>query len=389
VKPGVLQDVAQLVVRRAGIRLAPSESGRLLRAISDEAHARGLSPEGLAAILDHDPVALQDLVERVTIHETSFFRDPGQFRALVEHVLPRVREPLTIWSAGCSNGQEPYSLAMTLAESSLGAWQILATDISAKAVERTRRARYGERELRGLDERRRDTYLRRRGDAWEIVPQLRERVEVSRHNLIADPPPFEPGACSIVFCRNVLIYMDRADVVAFLERLQRRIARDASLFLGFSESLWQVSDLFRLVRAGDAFLYERNDAPMRTTRASHPEGGTATIRAVTSPVTRPAPADPMPDTRGLLTAGEAAARDGDHAGAAAAFRRAAFLDPDDPMAHFQLGLALDALGDPRSARRAYASALRTLRDRGLESILGGYRTSDLTALLRDKLGRAS
>ncbi|MEO8293118.1 MAG: CheR family methyltransferase [Actinomycetota bacterium] len=387
-KPATLVDVAELVSRRTGIRLATSENGRLLRALSDEARARGLSPEALAALLDEDPRALQDLVERITVHETSFFRDPGQFRALTEHVLPRTREPLTVWSAGCSNGQEPYSLAMALAEAGLEAWRIIATDISAKAVARTRQGRYRERELRGLDERRRTAYLRRRGEVWEIAPQLRERVHASRHNLIVDPPPFEAGACSIVFCRNVLIYMDPTDVVRFLDRLHGSVARDATLFLGFSESLWQVSERFRLVRTGDAFLYQPNDAPSRGSPQRRAAGATRPHRATRSPIAQPA-LTPMPDRAELLAAGEAAARGADHASAASAFRSAAYLDPDDPIAHFQLGLALEALDDPRSARRAYASALRTVRDRKLEGVLGGYRVNDLTTLLRDKLGLPS
>ena len=148
-----LEDAGRLLSRRVGLRLDPAIRGRLARAVRDEALRAESDEAGYVARLDADPDLLQELLNRVTVQETSFFRDPGQFAALATYVLPGLRDaggPVRIWSAGCSNGQEPYSLAMTLAESGIGDWGIVASDISTKALGRTRRARYRERELRGL-----------------------------------------------------------------------------------------------------------------------------------------------------------------------------------------------------------------------------------------------
>src|SRR6185295_17963163 len=117
------------------------------------------------------------------------------------------------------------------------------------------RARYSDREIRGLSPDRRDRYLSRRDDEWVVVDELRDRVAVTRHNLVSDPPPLGRGACSIVFCRNVLIYLHRDEVTRFLERVHGHMASDGFLFLGFSESLWQISERFALQRIGDAFVY--------------------------------------------------------------------------------------------------------------------------------------
>ncbi|MEA3019184.1 MAG: chemotaxis protein methyltransferase CheR, partial [Actinomycetota bacterium] len=256
-----LDEAGRLLSRRVGLRLDPAIRGRLARAVRDEAIRCGDDESTYVARLETDPELLQHLLNRVTVQETSFFRDPGQFAALAEHVLPALRAgggPVRVWSAGCSNGQEPYSLAMTLAESGIDDWGVIASDISTNALGRTRRARYRERELRGLSAARRSRFLSSVGvDEWEIVPSLRERVTLVQHNLAADAPPFEPGACQVVFCRNVLIYFQHDDVVAFLDRVATRLPATGHLFLGYSESLWQVTDRFQLIRLGDAFAYQQ------------------------------------------------------------------------------------------------------------------------------------
>jgi chemotaxis protein methyltransferase CheR len=381
-KPDLLHEVAALFARRAGIMLQPSARGRLLIALNEEARSRGISPDALALRLDHDSEAFQALLDRVTVQETSFFRDPGQFEALAS-ILSSVSEPVTIWSAGCANGQEAYSLAMTLAESGLHGWNVVATDISTSALARTGTARYSDREIRGLSPERRDAFLSRTGETWEVVSSLRERVSILRHNLVSDPPPFAPGACSVVFCRNVLIYLHRSDVIRFLDRVHDRMATDGYLFLGFSESLWQISDRFRLLRMGDAFVYR-------------PGAGEVSMLQVVKPsLPPPVPLDDpaaSPDTSDLLATGEAAAERGDHAAAAAAFRQAAYMDPLHPLAHFHLGLALEALGDARSARRAFrtaAAAMDTGAAGDTQVGLGGFGSRDLADVLRSKLGAPS
>ncbi|MBV9664952.1 MAG: protein-glutamate O-methyltransferase CheR [Actinobacteria bacterium] len=415
VPDGTLAAAARLLARRVGLRLDPAIRGRLSRCVAEEATAHRVDAADYVGRLDEDPALLQDLLNRVTVQETSFFRDPGQFAAL-RTILPEVTSPLTIWSAGCANGQEPYSLAMTLAEAGVPAWQIVATDLSTRALSRTRKARYAERELRGLDDGTRDRHLFRVGSEWQVTDALRTRVEARHHNLVAEPPPFEPGTCDVVFCRNVLIYFRQEDVVAFLERLALWMRPGAWLFLGYSESLWQVTDRFQLVRVGDSFVYRHRDPHERPAQVAL-DRQPATRNQNRRPRPAPAPraprprpdrphvtfgrtgADSAPDgpkvegggVKELLAAGEAAMNEADYPLAVATFRKAAYIDPDQPVAHLHLGLALEAAGEAASARRAFGAARAGLDRSGtaaVEAVLEGYHVDELVRLLDAKL-RAS
>src|SRR5438034_392380 len=108
--------VARLLARRVGHRLDAARQSRLSRACAEEAARLGLAMHEYVVVLEADPTALQSLLNRVTVQETSFFRDVKQFEALERHILPSLAQPVHIWSAGCSNGQEPYSIAMLLTE---------------------------------------------------------------------------------------------------------------------------------------------------------------------------------------------------------------------------------------------------------------------------------
>jgi chemotaxis methyl-accepting protein methylase len=396
-------EAGDLLTRRVGLRLDPSERGRLSRCIVAGARARGLPPREYVSQLDTDPVALQDLLDRVTVQETAFFRDRAQFDAFASEIAPRLEEPVTIWSAGCANGQEPYSLAMVLDELGFREFRIAATDVSTRALARTRTARYSESEVKGLSASRRGRYLRAVDAGFEIVPELRAHIDVAPHNLAADPPPFAPGSCPVVLCRNVLIYFSRTDVEAFLDRLADWLPPLGWLFLGYSESLWQVTDRFQLQHVGEAFLYRRHDPgrPAAPLRAQSPPQRAQLLRSpVPAPALperrqsepRPAPAEVRPEgIVELLATGEAAAQAGDHASAIAAFRKCTYLDHSEPLAHLYLGLALEASGDRSAARRAYGAArtaLHRCEAATVEATLEGYHPAELARLLDAKLAES-
>ena len=275
--------VAQLLARRVGHRLDATRQSRLSRAAAEEAARLGLAIHKYVAMLEAEPDVLQSLLNRVTVQETSFFRDAKQFAALASHILPGLPKPVTIWSAGCANGQEPYSVAMLLTELGDTTARVIATDVSTKALERARRGRYSAREIADLGPRQR--FLAPVGDDFQIVPAVRSRVEFSVHNLFSEPPPFDPGTCPIVMCRNVLIYFGREEVVAFVDRVADWLPPGGWLFLGYSESLWQVTERFQLVRLGDAFVYQRREAsttpkPVAVAARRPPVTRVATARAV-------------------------------------------------------------------------------------------------------------
>jgi chemotaxis methyl-accepting protein methylase len=374
--------VARLLARRVGHRLDAARRSRLSRAAAEEAARLGLAMHDYVEWLERDADALQQLLHRVTVQETSFFRDAKQFDALAHHVLPNLTRPVTIWSAGCAHGQEPYSVAILLTELGDRTSRVIATDISTQALERARRGRYSDREIAGLGTRR-ERFLAPVGNEFEVIPEVRARVEFSVHNLFTEPPPFEPGTCPIVMCRNVLIYFGRDEVVSFVERVADWLPPGGWLFLGYSESLWQLTERFQLVRLDDAFVYQRCEAGAPKAPAERPvRREPRRVRATRE--TRPRPAPPVEVTVPVQAT--------DPAEAIVTFRKRVYLDPDQPVAHLHLGLALEASSDPRAARRAFAAsraALERCDAAVLESVLEGYSAAELSALLERKLADPS
>ena len=136
------------MAERTGIELGDGLRERLAACLDGAARAGGQTPARFAASLAGDPGAFQEVIDCVTVQETGFFRHPDQFAAFAREVLPGARGARwLVWSAGCANGQEAYSLAMELAASGVPDWQVVATDISATAVDRARAGRYSAAEL--------------------------------------------------------------------------------------------------------------------------------------------------------------------------------------------------------------------------------------------------
>lgn len=208
------------------------------------------------------------LVDALTTNETLFFRDRSPFDALRENILPELRKQsavrrprLRIWSAACSTGQEPYSIAMTLIDClpDLNQWDvsILATDISQDALQRARSGIYASHEIdRGLSHQVRDRFFTRHGDKWAIQPEIRRMVRFEVQNL--HRPPVNPGPFDVIFCRNVAIYF-KADLrKALFERLTSVLTPDGYLFVGCSESLHDLGTRFKPIRLKQATCYRPN-----------------------------------------------------------------------------------------------------------------------------------
>jgi chemotaxis protein methyltransferase CheR len=286
---GLVKAVSTLLERQAGYKLDMVARDRLARAMTDAAEADGRSVPQYVADLEHSDRAVQDLLDSITVQETWFFREPAHFQALAERVLPEHSDPFTIWCAGCANGQEAWSLAMTLHEAGRTDARVVATDLSSRALDRAAAGRYSERELRGLSDLRRNRFLNGAAGGHEVRSILRPRVRFLHHNLATEPPPVMIGNCPVIFCRNVLIYLSAEARSVVLEWFARILPPGGWLFLGFSESLWQVTDAFEAVRVGNAFAYRR-------TRAGAP-GAVAGGTAVQVPAGRGRPRDRAPGTR--------------------------------------------------------------------------------------------
>ncbi|QCX28564.1 CheR family methyltransferase [Nocardioides jishulii] len=215
-----------------------------------------------------DPVLLRRVVEALTTNETSFYRDNDPFVALRQDVLPalaarRPQRRLRIWTAACSTGQEPYSVAMAVRETP--AIQrfyvdILGTDLSEEVLERARRAEYSQLEVnRGLPATTLVRHFQRSGASWKLNPEIASMVKFSRLNLTR---PFGPiGQFDVVFLRNVLIYFDVETKRDVLRRVRQVMAPDGYLFLGAAEMTMGVDDSWERVPAGRSSVYRiREDA---------------------------------------------------------------------------------------------------------------------------------
>lgn len=182
-----------------------------------------------------------DVVEALTTHETSFFRDRAWWEHLRSVVLPGLsagQGDVRIWCAACSTGQEVYSLLITLAEgwpALLSRTRLTATDVSSHSVERAREGAYSAAELaRGLDEKHL-RHFRARGAERQVSAALRDHVTWGAHNLLAAEVPV--SGCHLILCRNVLIYFSDATRRAVLQRLTRALRPDGRLGVGSTELL--------------------------------------------------------------------------------------------------------------------------------------------------------
>jgi chemotaxis protein methyltransferase CheR len=187
----------------------------------------------------------------ITTNKTQFFREARHFEFLVEQ-LPAWRalgRPIRIWSAGCSSGEEVYTLAMVLAEHlpapELRAARILGTDISRPVLERAQAAVYRPQDLEGLDAERCRRHLLRRGDAYEVRPELRALVSFARLNLLEHWPM--RGPFHAIFCRNVMIYFDRPTRERLIARFHALLPPGGHLLVGHSESLSGLEHGYRYV----------------------------------------------------------------------------------------------------------------------------------------------
>ncbi len=209
----------------------------------------------------------RQVVEAITTHETLFFRDIAVFDALRTTILPEIAalrkssRTIRIWSAACSSGQEPYSLAMLLLEMGFGAWniQIVATDLSEKILERASAGKYHRIEVnRGLPAALLIKYFDRSQNEWLIKEPVRRMVRFIPFDLRHDMRQL--GYFDLALCRNVLIYFDVDSRKKILSSLNGALFPGGYLLLGSSETTFSLNDSFSRRIIGRATFYQSNGA---------------------------------------------------------------------------------------------------------------------------------
>ena len=243
------QILAGLLEARTGQQLTMSRRWRIETALSSLLRERGIATlDELITILvmGKEPNLSQRVVEALLNNETYFFRDRSPFDLLARHALPELAQKrakskrLRIWSAGCSTGQEAYSLAMLFAEDPVkwAGWtiDILGTDVSTSCIDRSRAGTYTQFEVqRGLGIGQMIKWFEETPEGWRAVEPLRKPLRFLVHNILEQPP--QPGEFDIVLCRNVLLYLSPDKKALAFERLASAMADDGWLMLGAGETV--------------------------------------------------------------------------------------------------------------------------------------------------------
>jgi chemotaxis protein methyltransferase CheR len=212
------------------------------------------------------------VMDALAVHETYFWREIDQLRAVVDCVVPQLAacaKPLRIWSVPCASGEEPLTVAMLLAEAG---WfdrlpiEIYGSDASPHAVARAKEGRYGQRSFRTLPAQLQEKYFVRADDHWTVSPELRSRVSYDIVNLVAEDEVRRHASAPIIFCRNVFIYFSEDSIRRVMAVLEQTMPVPGYLCVAAAESLLKRTVSFELQDIGGSFIYVKNGH----SRAPHP-----------------------------------------------------------------------------------------------------------------------
>jgi chemotaxis protein methyltransferase CheR len=214
----------------------------------------------------HNQAEMEEAVERLTTKETYFFRQEYQLRAFQSELLPRLQQAnsrsrrLLVWSAGCSTGEEAYTLACLILESGLFlGWdvRVIGTDLSRQCVAHARRGVYQQSSLRATSARDRARYFLELSDGFHVDDSVKKLCQFGQMNLFDSSRGNLVGRVDAIFCRNVLIYFDVRSRKRVIDNLYQRLSPGGYLMLGHSESLLNLSTAFELVHLRDDLVYRK------------------------------------------------------------------------------------------------------------------------------------
>lgn len=211
---------------------------------------------------------LDAVIDTVTTNETYFFREERQLKAFKEEILPELHaaklargdRTLRIWSAGCSSGEEPYTLAMLVIDSKLFRdWHvdIFASDINRRVLQIARKGVYGKSSFRVTEETDRDRYFKEVDGRWRINDEVKKHVNFSHLNLVDKTKISLLRTMDLIFCRNVIIYFDLPTKKLMIQSLEEKLVPGGYLLLGHSESLISITQSFELKHLKNDLVYRK------------------------------------------------------------------------------------------------------------------------------------
>ncbi|MDX1764506.1 MAG: protein-glutamate O-methyltransferase CheR, partial [bacterium] len=258
---------------RSGISIEPGKEYLLENRLANRLKAQNCSSfEEYHLFLRYEPEGekeIERMIDCVTTNETYFFRENDHFEALKDVMLPALVEQkrregertIRIWSAACSIGAEPYSIAILLSEmgARLGGLktEIIASDISQSVIESARRGVYGENTVRKVPQALLDKYFSREGNNWRLQDAVKSRVRFANLNLV-DPIRLQVlSEVDVIFCKNVLIYFDEETKKRVLQSLYDALCPSGYLVVSLSETLHNVTRVFKPQSAGCGLVYRK------------------------------------------------------------------------------------------------------------------------------------
>ena len=388
-------EIVQFLRETIGLDAGSIGRGVVERAILDRQRAAGAADAiAYLARLRSSKEELQALIEAVVVPETWFFRDPGAFDALssvVRHgAVPMATEPLRLLSVPCSTGEEPYSMAMALLDAGVPSarFQVDAMEISTRALALAEAATYGRNSFRGSGAMGREHHFEPAPRGRRVCERVRRQVRFRHGNMLACP--FAPGRdrFDIVFCRNLLIYFDRAAQDRAIQTLGALLKPEGLLFVGSSEGGLALNHAFVSAKLPMSFAFRRPHARAdraRTATKRRAARATAAAPAPAAAEARPVAAVTLEEIRAVADQGrfdEAAALCEEHVramgpsadafcllgvvrdaagevdAAAASYRKALYLEPAHADAVMHLALLVERQGREAEAKVLWSRARR-------------------------------
>ena len=253
-----------LIYKECGITFTPTNRSILESRLKERLREKSIdNVTAYMEILKKDKEELKGFLDSITTNLTRFFRNQAHFDALEKFVIPEIMNIrktsgiIRIWSAGCSTGEEPYTIAMLLNEVLPSAWnyEILASDLSLKCLMTAKEGFYANNRIDGIPDNYLVKYFEKVEGGYKVKTSIQSKIRFDYHNLKNDS---QQRNFDIVFCRNVIIYFDETAQTAVINRFYDSMASKSFLFIGHSESLFGMNTKFEFLKTEWATLYRKN-----------------------------------------------------------------------------------------------------------------------------------